>query len=235
MKDIIGAMAEEKSYQRERLNGIDSSLSSRIVKFGYDNLTEYFEEKRKHLFNAWRPEVYRIPLEDFAEVVEDAIISEKYGIYIPVCNGLYAYHGDDDIDYDECRDLNLRIVELKYRGGTIVGSGDDFSIEIIMPSYIGLDSGDIITKISDILSACIDGVEISGNDILVNGKKVMGSMERLVGNVYVWAAQISFGEYDQYIERVCKKKSKKKPSKIDRNKLTRDRLEHEVISWLQKR
>ena len=235
MKDIIGAMAEEKAYQQDRLNGIDTSLNVRLSKYGYGDLAEYFTKKRNYLFNTWQPEVYRVPVEDFAEVLEDAIVSEKYGIYIPICEGLHAYHGDDDIDYDECQKLNIRVVELKYQGGTIIGSGDDLSIEIVMPFSIGFDANFVITKIASILSKHMDCVEISNNDILVHGDKVMGSMEKEVGNVYVWAAQFSFGEYDQYVERICKKKSNKSPGRIDSSKLTRDELEREVLAWLLKR
>lgn len=46
MKDLINAMKEEELYIADRKNGISTSLLERLTVYGYDNLTEYFNEKR---------------------------------------------------------------------------------------------------------------------------------------------------------------------------------------------
>lgn len=235
MKQLENAMGEEKRYVADRMQGIDTSLRERLMQYGYNTLDEYFAEKKAHQFANWRPKVYYISVDTFARDVEMAVENAAYGIYIPVADGLYAYHGTDEIDRDLCKQMGVRVIDLNYQGGTIVGSAEDFSIEILYPTTAGITGKDIISKIAEIIGRHMDGVTINGNDLLVNGEKVMGSMERHGKNVNVWAAQISFGEYDEAIEKICNKKSAKKPSRIKRNLLSRDKLEQEVLKWLRKR
>lgn len=235
MRDIIGAMEEEKLYISDRINSINTSLLERLTPFGFGSLNEYFMEKKEYLFNQWEPEVYPIDVRTLTTELEKAVQNEKYGIYISVADGLYAFHGSDEIDYELCGKLGISVAELYYQGGTIIGSSKDLGIEIVAPSYIGLDANYLLKKFYEIISKYIDNVSISGNDILVDGKKVMGSMIRKVGKVFVWAAQISFEDYTDIITQVCNKKSAKIPSYIDSTKLSRDLLYKEVIEWLQKR
>lgn len=234
MKQLENAMAEEQRYIADRMKGVDTNLRERLAPYGYESLSEYFKEKKAHLWNEWKPDVYYIGVETFSQDVETAINNAAYGIYIPVADGLYAYHGTDDIDRELCESMGVRVIDLNYRGGTIVGSAEDFSIEILYPPSSMLTGHDIISKIAEIVGKYADNVSIDGNDLLINGEKVMGSMERQIGNVRVWAAQISFGDYAEYIEQICKKPAVKKPSKIDKGLLTKDELEKEVLKWLRK-
>lgn len=234
MKDLLNAIEEEKKYVSDRMSGINTSLLERIATCGYDDLIEYFNDKRDYLFNQWTPEVIYIDVATLTTELEKAVREEKYGIYISVSDGLYAFHGTDEIDYELCEDLNICVAELYHQGGTIIGSNADLGIEIVAPMSIGLDNNYILSKFYEIISKYVDNVMIDGNDILVNGEKVMGSMRRNVGNVFVWAAQISFNDYSDIIAKICNKQSIKKPSYIDSEKLSREQLEKEVLVWLQK-
>lgn len=235
MKDLINAMAEENQYVSDKMNGIDTSLSARLTPFGYDNLTEYFHDKREYLFNQWIPEVIYIDVATLTTELEKAVREEKYGIYISVSDGLYAFHGSDVIDYDLCKELGVCVAELYHKGGTIIGSNADLGIEIVAPLSLNLDGDYIMNKFYEIISKRVDNATINGNDILVDGKKVMGSMRRNVGNAFVWAAQVSFADYTDIIKQVCNKEQIKEPSYIDNDKLSRNQLEEEVLKWLQKR
>ena len=188
IKDIQGAIEEERLYVADRMKSINTSLPDRLQKYGYDSLTEYFAEKTEYLFNEWKPEVFRIN-EDFLDTeMEKAIINDDYGIYIIAPTGTYAFHGDDVIDYDLCNELDVRVIEMGYSGGTIVGSDADLGILLVMPSSIGFTNNIIMNKFYDIISKRIDNVTIAGNDILVDGEKVLGSMTRNTGDSFVWAA-----------------------------------------------
>lgn len=234
MRDLIGAIKEEKLYISDRMNNTNTSLLKRLNSYGYSSLDEYFHDKREYLFNQWIPEVIYIDVSTLTTELEKAVREEKYGIYISISDGLYAFHGSSDIDYEFCKNLGVCVAELYHQGGTIIGSSLDLGIEIVAPSYIGLDSNYVMNKFYEIISKYVDNATIAGNDILVNGEKVMGSMCRHVGNTFVWAAQVSFGDYTDVISKICNKNSVKKPSHIDSNILTRDMLEQEVLSWLQK-
>ncbi len=234
MKALIEAIKEEENYLSDRKNGINTSLSARLSNYGYDNLTDYFNDKREYLFNQWIPEVTYIDVSTLTTELEKAVREEKYGIYISVSDGLYAFHGTDQINYELCEKLGICVAELYHQGGTIIGSNDDLGIEIVAPIDLGLDNCYILNKFYEIISNYIENVTIDGNDILVDGKKVMGSMRRNVGKTFVWAAQISFNDYSDIIAQVCNKQSVKKPSYIDNSKLSRNQLEKEVLAWLQK-
>lgn len=186
-------------------------------------------------FNEWIPEVYRVPIEEYADITENAILTGQYGIYISHGEGIHAYHGNQPIDYDLCENLGVRVVELGYNGGMILGSEADLSIIIVAPVAIGLSHEVIINKYHEIISKYISNTTIDGNDILVDGNKVCGSMERTIGVVYEWAAQVSFADYSEYIAQICNKPPVKKPAYIDSNLLTRDTLEEEILAWLQKK
>ena len=184
-------------------------------------------------FENWKPEVYRIPIANYAKVVEDAILYEKFGIYISYGEGIHAYHGSATIDRDLCKELGVRVVDLNYHGGTILGSAADLSIIIIFPTGMDLTHEVIINKIAEIIGEYVPGITVDGNDILVNGDKISGSMMREVLRSTEWAAQITFGDYSEYIAKICNKPPVKKPTFIDSNLLTRDKLEEEIVSWLQ--
>lgn len=183
-------------------------------------------------FNEWVPTIYRVPIEDYAKVTENAILTGQYGIYISYGEGIHAYHGSQPIDYALCEELGVRVVELNYAGGTIIGSADDLSIIMVFPESMGMEHEVIIGKIVEIISKYVPNTTIDRNDILVDGNKVSGSMTRTICGSFVWAAQISFRDYSDYIAKICNKPPVKKPSFIDSKLLTRDTLENEIIDWL---
>lgn len=235
MRDFAAAMAEEKAYVTERMQGVESSLPKRLAPYGYSDLAEYFKDKREYMFAQWQPEVYPVRVETLTTELEAAARNGKYGIYISVADGLYAFHGTDPIDYELCEELGVCVAELYHNGGTIIGSNEDLGIWICAPAELMLCGREILAKFHEIISKYVMGAVIAGNDILVDGEKVMGSMSRSVGNTFIWAAQVSFGEYADIIAQVCSKQSVKKPGHIDSAVLTRDALESEVLAWLCKR
>ena len=185
-------------------------------------------------FEEWIPTIYRVSIEDYAKVVENAVLTGQYGIYISYGEGIHAYHGSIPIDRELCKNLGISVVDLNYNGGTIIGSTEDLSIIMVFPESMGMTHEVIIGKIVEIISKYVPNTSIDGNDILVNGKKVSGSMTRTLMGSFEWAAQITFKDYSEYIEKICHKPSNKIPSHIDNNLLTRDKLEEEILAWLQK-
>ena len=234
MRDLVSAMAEEKAYVADRMQGFETSLPDRLTPYGYADLSEYFRDKRSYLFEQWKPDVFYIEACTLTAELEKAANEGKYGVYISVHDGLYAFHGSDAIDYVLCEELGVCVAELYHKGGTIIGSNQDLGIWICAPAELMLSSTEIIKKFHEIISKYVPDAVIAGNDILVNGEKVMGAMQRSVGNTFVWAAQVSFGDYSDVIVQVCNKQSAKKPSRIDSALLTRDDLESEVLAWLCK-
>lgn len=227
-------MDEEKAYIECRLNDINANFSERLLTCGYKSVTEYFEDKRKYMFSQWNPNVYYID-EDFLDTqMEQNIQNGVDGIYIITPKSkYYAFHGNDEIDYDECSLLGVRPIEMHYVGGTIIGSDEDFGILIVTPRDMMFSHSVIMRQVMKIVTEkCPDAIS-NGNDILIDGKKVMGSMTRYVGNYFIWAAQFSFAEHNELITKICKKKTYKRPTIF--KSLTKHTLEEDVVKWLKSR
>lgn len=233
MRQLIEAMLEEKSYIADRLNNINTSLSARLERFGYNSLNEYFKDKKEYLFNQWIPEVYPIDVRTITTDLEDAIINKRYGVYISTTDDLYAFHGSDEIDYDLCEEMGIVVAELYHQGGTIIGGVEDLGIEIVAPRELGLTSELILQKLLEIIKEYEPDAVIDGNDILINGNKVLGSMARNVGGVFVWACQVSFADHSEAVKKICSKESRKIPSYIKNT--TKDVIQEEVLKWLLKK
>lgn len=184
-------------------------------------------------FEDWKPKVYRVPLEEYVEVTENAILTGKYGIYILDADTLYVHHGNAPLDYELCEELGIKVNDLKYAGGNIVGSGKDLTIHMVFPETMGMTHEIIIKKITEIIGKYVPNTTYEKNDILVNGDKISGSAIRQICGSWVWMAQISFEDYSEYIKKICQKPAIKKPAYIDSSLLTRDTLETELIAWLQ--
>lgn len=232
MKNLQKAIAEEKKYIECRSNNININFSERLSTCGYQSIEEYFEDKRKYMFAQWDPEVYYID-EDFLDTqMETNIQNGVDGIYIIAPkNEYYAFHGDDEINYDQCYELNVRPVEMHYKGGTIIGSEEDLGILLVIHRDMMMSNHVIMQRIMEIVKKDCPDATNDGNDILINGDKVMGSMTRYVGNYFIWAAQFSFANHDELITKICQKEQKKRPTRF--KFLTKQTLEEEMIKWLK--
>lgn len=233
MGDIEAAIREEKAYHADRLAGISTNFAQRLRPFGY-TIDGYFSEKKRVMFERWEPEVFRVDETFLDNEMEQAICDGKYGIYIIDPTGPYAFHGNDEIDRDLCNKIDIRIIEMGYNGGTIIGDQRDLGILIVAPVEMGLTSISIIEKFRSIIEGYVGDAKVAGNDVIVGGYKVLGSMSRAVGGSFVWAAQVSFADHSDVITQVCCKRSLKTPGYIDSPSLDRDSLEAEVLSWLLK-
>lgn len=185
-------------------------------------------------FKIYKPEVYKYPVNQLSEKLKEAVLYEKFGIYMPEDrDGLHAWHGNEEIDYELCKKLNVEVVDIGYSGGTIISSTKDLSMMIVFPKSLELTNEILINKFVEIMSKYIDNVTVDGNDILVNGEKVCGTSLTYLLNSVAWTASISFDDYSDYISKICKKPPIKKPSYVDSNLLSKDKLEAEILEWLQ--
>jgi lipoate-protein ligase A len=178
---------------------------------------------------AWHPDIYALDANDVAENVAEAIKNEKDCIFMCKGEGIHAFHGNDEINLELCEQLGVKVVELNYRGGTIIGSKEDLSMLIIFPKEIGMREQDVTSKF---LEAIGPEASYDDNDIMLNGKKIAGITWREFKNISVYTIQVSFKDYTEYINQICKKEAKKIPGYIDSEIITRDELENSIISWL---
>lgn len=227
---IEDAIKAEKEYISLRLSGRPVTLD--LTKFGYSDLNKYFEDKRKYRLKHCGIEVYETTMDNIESRVEAAVVSKTPSLWIPTADEVFVWHGNDPIDEKICKELGVHIYDMNYIGGTIVSGPEDLSFAVIVPESIDIGTSYILDKIKEIMSKYLDDVVIDGNDILVGGLKVLGSMNRRVNGVYVFACQISYADRLDYIKRLCSKQSVKTPGFINSMLLPKETLKNEVIAWL---
>ena len=60
MKDIVGAIAEEEKYKKNRLIYPDISLIDNLSAYGYTTLDDYFNDKKSYLLKSLNFNVYNV-------------------------------------------------------------------------------------------------------------------------------------------------------------------------------
>ena len=223
-------MNAEQEYLTLRLSGEPVVLD--LAPFGYADLNKYFSDKREYQLKHCGITIHETTMDNIESRVEAAVMSKAPSIWIPDADEVFVWHGNESIDAELCTELGLHIYNMNYIGGTIVSGPEDLSFAIIVPESIDIGTSYILEKIKMIMSEYLDDVVVDGNDILVGGMKVLGSMNRRVDGMYVFACQISYADRTEHIKQLCSKQSVKTPGYIDSSKLTKQTLKGEVIRCL---
>ena len=227
-KNIEKAIEAQKNYKKNPENPFKKVLQD----YGYEDYSDFKKDKREYLITNWNPNVYRWDLVEFPTQLEEHVRDKKYGVYISETKGTCAIHGNDYINYDLCKSLGVSIIEIPFLGGTGITSEKDLVIQFIIPAKMEWNSDNFLEKFKEIIDKYEENVTIHNNDILIDNKKVLGSMQRFIGNeTIIFGAWVSFGEYEDLIEKICNKKSNKKPGHF--SNLTKDLLEMEILKWLK--
>lgn len=227
---IEKAIETEQKYLQRRLMGEDVVLD--LSEYGYKNLDEYFADKRDYQLKHCNIKIYETTMDDIGERVESAIENKIPSIWIPTADSTFVWHGNEPIDFALCEELGVHVYDMNYNGGTIVSGEDDLSFLIIVPETIDIDTSYILNRLQNVMLKYFNDVVISGNDILINGMKVLGSMNRRVNGMYIFACQVSYSNHLDFINKLCSKSSDKIPGFINKNQMPREVLKNEVLTWL---
>ena len=90
-------------------------------------------------------------------------------------NSPFIYHGDEEYNKQAVKELDIPVYEIGHSGGTIVGGAGDLSIGIFFPLNIDARSDYILQRFVDIFQNHGIAAEVNNNDVLVDGKKIIGS------------------------------------------------------------
>lgn len=234
MNKLLKAIETEREYLDLRLKGEEPwHFVDKVKELGFSDLEDYFKEKRKFLFNQISFEyLEKYPSECIKEVLR--MINEKVtGVLFVNSSNPFIFCGND-CDYDEeyCKENNISVYPIFTNGGCIVSSPGDFSLGICVPNSEQVDCEYILQGICNIMCKYNDNVSVDGNDILINGKKVLGSAHYQQNGMFMFVAHMSFSDSSALVKRICKKTSLKEPGYIV--DMTREQFRCEVESWLLK-
>lgn len=236
MADIVRAIELEKEYVNKKIKGeIPFVLIDAIKKCGFRSFEEYFDTKKRYQFRELEfvskdiTQAEIVP--EILTVLENGTIGVWFIDSIETCV-FSGNQGLKDYNKDYCIENNITVYPLLSGGGAIVHQYGDFSFGVSCPESIHMDAVYLLNRISKLIQKYTDKtVEVDGNDILVDGKKVCGSTTYCKNGLFLFIAYFSFNDKTELIDIICNKETTKRPSYIDF--MTRDELRQEVAKWLR--
>lgn len=234
MADILKAMDIEQEYLKYKLKNEEPfNLVDRIEECGFISLEHYFEKKKQYQFNQLNFEVIQSTPSKCISVGMSVMETQKTSVVFVDDSETFVFVGNNKpYNKEYCESNNISIYPLYTNGGTIVGAEGDFSFGICTPVDINIDARFLLRGIKNILARRIPNVTISGNDILVDGYKVIATTNYSSNNMNLFITHVSFSDRYNLIKNICHTDSEpiKIPSYI--KDMTRDEFKQEVKAWL---
>lgn len=232
MKNIQLAMGIEQEYIQYRLQGYEPySLFEKITECGFDSLDDYYNDKREYLINCLDFEVVDTVPEQGAYMTAMSVQANHPIIIFGNTDNTYVFHGTESYNELYCQDNGINVIDYHSNGGNIIISEGDLSVGICLPvKDISLQY--ILERLKSILSKFVDGVSVDNNDIMIDGKKVIGSAIYQTDTAIGFVSHFSFSDKSDLINSICLE-SRKPVGYIQG--ISRDQIRQEILLWLQKR
>ena len=234
MKDIVKAIEKEKEYLEYRKKGQEPyHLVDAIKELRFESLEEYFKAKKEYNLKSLDFEVIEeSPLRAIAEILNIIKQQKTVVLFVPT-PFTFVWTGNNSILNEEyCVRYGIPILPIQTGGGTIVSTKGDLSIGICVPKKIDYTANYILEGLANIFRKYTNKkVEVDGNDILIDGYKVLGSSTYNDNKMLMFVTLVSFSEKSELINNICLKKSSKVAGYIDF--MDAETLKSEVCEWLQ--
>ena len=211
------------------------SFSEQIIDLGFKDLEDFFNQKKVFEMQQFLKGKVSIttPLGGL-----NSIQNKEFGIISADNDATFIYKGNNkgkEINMQYCDQHNIPVYNYGTFGGAIVVSPGDYSIGVILPSTIEVDSNFFLNNIALILKKYFENVKVDNNDILIDNKKVLGSAGFGNEEYFFFVAQISFSDKTELIQNICGDidENGKQPGYINPNILSSNQLKEELLIWLQ--
>lgn len=205
MADIAKAIAKEKEYLAYRRRGEEPyHLADAIKECGYESLTDYFKAKSEHNFEKLNFSYIEKKPSECIDYFFEMMDRQETGVVFIDSNERFVFSGESKpYNAEYCQENNIPVYPLYTKGGAIVSAPGDFSIGLCFPETVGVDVLFILDKLRKIFGKYMDNVEVRGNDILLNGEKICGSIMYRRNGMKCFAAHFSFDDHSELIEKIC--------------------------------
>ena len=234
MADIVKAIAKEKEYlSYRRKNEEPFHLVDAVKECGFDSLSDYFKAKLEHTFNSLKFSLVTKKPSECIDYFFEMMKAKETGVVFINSDETFVFSGESKpYDAEYCEENHIPIYPLYTRGGAIVSTEGDFSIGICFPETVGADVQFILSKLKGIFGKYMGGVTVNGNDLLLNGEKICGSIMYHQNGMKCFACHFSFKDNSELIERICNiSGSIKMPTVI--SGLTVELFKKELSEWLK--
>ena len=234
MADIVKAIEKEAEYISHRMKGEEPfHFSDAMRECGFDTLEEYFTAKKGYELSALSFEAIETTPEQAISDVLKVIQDKKTAVLFANTERTLVWNGNNSqFNESYCDECGIPVYPLQTGGGTIVSTAGDLNIGICVPNDICADNQFILNGLANIFRKHTDKkVEVNGNDVLVDGFKVLGSSTYNSNGMFMFITPISFSEKSELIASICRKHSEKQPAHVDFMDSTTFR--QEVSEWLK--
>lgn len=173
-------------------------------------------------------------LDDVGEIVQEALsCGEDRAVYCVADEHCAVVGSNDGANFDAIDRFSVRLVQIKHEGGTIVLSPGDVDVGIFTQGYKGDEyRAEIVNKLVALIHKHGGQAEVSGNDVMVDGKKVCGFGSRMFGRTLYTAIHISVGMDLELIKNICTKKMSKIPAGLESLEITTEEVMRIVFDVL---
>lgn len=203
--NIVKAIEKEQEYLSYRRKGKEPfHLVDAIKEYGFDSLEEYFSAKRDYQFLRLKFDYAEVdPSEAIAEIFRMIDAHETKVLFVPSTR-TFVFSGESK-PYDEeyCKEHDIPVYPLYTRGGAIVSTAGDFSVVICMPDSVCCEVDYILEGMKKLMLPFMPTVEVVGNDLMVDGGKICGSVGYRQNGMFCFAAHFSFKDNSELIEKIC--------------------------------
>lgn len=230
--DIIGAMNKEREYLSFRAKGEEPfHLVDAVKEFGFQSLKEYFAAKKDYEFTQLKFDVVETTPDKAIEDVLDTIAKKKTAVLFAVTDKTLVWNGNNgQYNAEYCNECGIPIYPLYTGGGTIVSTVGDLNIGICFSADLTVDEKYILNKFAQTFKKYTDKpVKVSGNDILIDNIKILGSSIYKENGMFMFITPVSLSNKTELICKICLKHSTKQPGNIDF--MNAEKLKNEVLSW----
>lgn len=231
--DIIGAMNKEREYLSFRMKGEEPfHLVDAVKEYGFESLKDYFEAKRDYEFTHFNFEIINTTTEKMVSDIFDTIEKQKKAVLLSITDKTLIWNGNNgEYNKEYCNECNIPVYPFYTGGGTIVTTPGDLNMGICIPLNFGADISYILNGIANVFQKYTSkNVEVLGNDIIVNGFKVLGSAFYERNKMFMFVASVSMSDKSDLICNICLKHSTKQPGYVDF--MNAEQLSREIKLWL---
>lgn len=239
MRTIEELVTIEQQYIEERISGIENINFGEILQ--EENLTvEEFQYKKGELYlKTFNPTVLLVQIEvtENPQTFESTRAIQKKNTFlcaIPTRKMVW-YSVDGGFNKDYCIENDILYKYRPYNGGALCVLPTDLEVSIIAHNAPTSFPQVILDKLVNWLKSKITNeIVISGNDILIDDRKILGMANYTYEGAFICGFHLAFDIDLDFIQQVCNKEIVKVPIGLNNfGTFNREELIAEMITWLK--
>ena len=205
-----------------------------LIKFGYKSFEEFKRDKIDYNLKSLNWDIVCQPKIDLILTNKNIALQKPAFMYSIYTGETYAFVTTDYPYKENMQNMGYKVVPMGYNSenGVILSYDGDLRIYLIVPNTTDVSIDTFLYKINEHLVSLGFNSVVSGNSILVDGRKVCGSGMFSINGMLNIVYQINFTNHSDEIEKVCGKGSIR-PGFIPTDVLTPEELKDVFVSWIK--